>query len=71
MTEMFKIAVPCYACEQRGKRVFAGTFVSDVDIPYEAFIEFLAKYSDAIFICDKCSEEIDAGTLNIIKRNEK
>lgn len=33
--------------------------MSPAPIPEEEVTKFLAKCNDAVFICDKCSEELD------------
>ena len=52
-------------CQQKGKIIVVGSLLSKVPIQKEALDEFLAKHNDAVFICNRCSENIDRNELRI------
>jgi len=57
--KQYQLDILCAICQQKGKIIVLGSLLFKLPIQKEALDEFLAKHNNAVFICNRCSENID------------
>ena len=59
MTAWYTLDITCVTCQGQGKTTVLGTLLAPISIQEKALDKFLAKYNNAVFICNDCSKQID------------